>query len=473
MARAALEVNGAALVGASASGVLFNEPGVAFVKGRTACFGREAANAARRDSGHGYRNYWDLLSNDPLARPAKGFRTFADLAHAQLAGLWRRFREADEGIDGVILVVPAGAGDDRLSLLLGIAQEAGMPVAGLVESGVAAVPGVAGASACVHIDCSAERIVASRLEQRSSRVHSAELLFNGRPGLRHLRAAMTAYVAGRFIAASRFDPLELAATEHELDEQLDGWLQTLMAQGELKVELSGAPVPASASLRRDDFLAAIERQLGALANRLRACCAGPGAASVRLAAALAASPGCSDAFARLLPAEVQALQPGAAALGALARMPVAKEDARHYVLLRSLPSGGAPEEFSGRENAGQGRAGRSAVLPHEERENTSPLPTHLVLGGRAWRIDGPGLRLGSAPQSGGLAVILPPEAGVSRNHCTVVLEGGQVVLHDHSRYGTRLNGAAAAESAPLRGGDTIGIGPMEFLVTCEVGGDGA
>ena len=55
----------------------------------------------------------------------------------------------------------------------------------------------------------------------------------------------------------------------------------------------------------------------------------------------------------------------------------------------------------------------------------------------------------------------------------MVLENGQAVLHDHSRYGTRLNGAPVADSAPLRGGDMVGVGPLEFLITREVGGDGS
>ena len=466
MARVALEVNGAALVGAGADGVLFNEPGVAFVDKRQALFGREAADAARRNPASGYRNYWELLSDDPLARPAREFRTHADLAHGHLARLWGRLRESADEIEGVILVVPAGLGEGRLALLLGIAEEAGMPVAGLVESGVAAVGGIAAGRSCVHIDASEERLVASRLEQRGGRVHSEELLFDGRPGLRHLRAAMTAYAAGRFVAASRFDPLDLPATEQQLAERLDGWLQTLMARGELEVEVSGAAIPASARLRRDEFMAAMERQLAAPGNQLRSWCSGPGAAPLRLSSRLAAVPGCPEAFARLLPAEVQSLQPGAAAMGALARVPAAAPGAGSHVLLRSLPGGDTPQEPP------PGAASRDGVARIDGGEG-GRAPTHLVHGARAWRIGEQGLHLGSAPQAGGLAVVLPAEAGVSRNHCTVVLENGQALLHDHSRYGTRLNGAPAAGSAPLRGGDTIGVGPVEFLVTREVGGDGA
>ncbi len=467
MARVALEVNGAALVGATGQGVLFNEPGVAFVEKHRVLFGHEAVGAARRNPGPDYRNYWELLSDEPLALPARSFRTCADLAHAHLAELWERFRKSVDAIDGVIFVAPAGMGDDRLALLLGIAEEVGMPVAGLVESGVAAVAGIAGNRSCVHVDAGEERIAVSRLEQREGRIHSAELLFNGRPGLRHLRAAMAAYVAGCFVAASRFDPLDLPATERPFAEQLDVWLRDLVTRGALKVEIGEAAIPAWGNLRRDEFMEVLERQLAAIGNCLRVWCAGAEAAPVRLSATLAAAPGCPEAFSRLLPADVQALQPGAAALGAMARLPVGAGSADRHVLLRSLPVIDSPHEAL----VGARPDPSSAARPTGDDRRLPP--THLIRGGRAWRIDALGLRLGSAPQPGGLTIVLPPEAGVSRNHCTVVLEDGQVLLHDHSRYGTRLNGAPVAESAPLRGGDKVGVGPVEFLVAREVSGDGA
>ena len=472
MALVALEVNGAALIGAAAQGVLFNEPGVAVADRRRMVFGRQAAEEARRNPGRSYDNYWELLSDGPLPRKVRGFRTYADLAHGQLQELWQRFRQSIDDIDGVILVIPAGAGEDRLALLLGIAEEAELPVAGLVESGVASVRAISGNRTCLHVEATAERTVVSRLAMRDRRIHCEELPFDGRPGLRHLRGAVTGHVAGRFVAGSRFDPLDLRATEQELDDRIDGWLEALMAGGEPTVELSRAPVSATAKLSREDLLSALERQLAPLGNRLRSWCTGPEAADVYVSGSLAAVPGCSAVFARLLSCGVQALQPGAAALGALARYRPAAGTGNRYVLLRSLPAvetsaaAGLPE--AERPGGGVARAPESL-----DGKTGSEIPTHLVQGGRAWRIAKTGLHLGSSPQPGGLAVVLSPEAGISRNHCTVALENGQAVLHDHSRYGTRLNGAPITESTPLRSGDLVSVGPLEFLVTREVRSDGA
>lgn len=469
MALVALEINGVALTGAGPGGVLFSEPGIALMHKRRMIFGSEAVEMARRRPHRRHSGYWEILSDEPLPRPSRGFRSHADLAHGQLRELWKRFGESAEGISGVVLVVPAGAGEDRLALLLGIAEEAGLPVAGLVESGVAAVRGAAAGRACLHIEATGERMVVSRLVQRGERIHCEEILHDGRPGVRHLRSAITGYAAGRFVAASRFDPLDLDATEQELAEKLDLWLEAMLAAGERRAELEAAPVPATAVLSRDEFLASIERLLGSVGNGLRSWCTGPQAADVYLSGSLAGAPGCAAAFARLLACDVQVLPTGAAALGALERFRPAAGSGNRYVLVRSLPAVDIPDKAPGvrisRPEAGAADAGK-------EHKTGGSAPTHLVLGARAWRIGGEGLHLGSAPQPGGFSVVLSPQAGVSRNHCTVVLENGQVLLHDHSRYGTRLNGVPMADSTPLRGGDVVGVGPLEFLVTQEVGNDG-
>ena len=472
MALVALEVNGAALVGATAQGVLFNEPGVALVDKRRVCFGREAAAQARLNPGQSYDNYWEMLSDEPLPRPARGFRSYADLAHGQLQELRKRFGQSATAIDGVILVIPAGTGDERLALLLGIAEEAGLRVAGLVESGVAAVRGIPPDRSCLHMETTSERMIVSRLEQRGGRVYGEEVVFNGRPGLRHLRAAMTQYIAGRLVAASRFDPLELPATEQELADQLDTWLEAVVSGGELKIELGGAPIPAAAVLRREEFMASLERQLAALGNRLRSWCAGPLPTEIQLSGPLAAAPGCAGVFERMLSSEVQVLPPGAAALGALARFRPRGESRDRYVLQRSLPAIDTPKGTGASKLTGSRAIGGDGGASEGVNSNPPP-PTHLVQDGRAWRINATGLHIGSSPQAGGMAIVLSPEAGISRDHCTVILEDEQVVLHDHSRYGTGLNGAPVVESAPLRGGDVVSVGPVEFLVACEVSSDGS
>jgi pSer/pThr/pTyr-binding forkhead associated (FHA) protein len=60
---------------------------------------------------------------------------------------------------------------------------------------------------------------------------------------------------------------------------------------------------------------------------------------------------------------------------------------------------------------------------------------------------------------------------VSRLHCTLRAEAGRVVLVDHSRHGTWVNGERVAGRARLRAGDRLRIGePGVQLELIAVGG---
>lgn len=60
-----------------------------------------------------------------------------------------------------------------------------------------------------------------------------------------------------------------------------------------------------------------------------------------------------------------------------------------------------------------------------------------------------------------LQVMLP---GVSREHCSIENDGGELRIRDlSSETGTMLNNASVSE-AVLRDGDTIAMGPVMFTV---------
>ena len=49
-------------------------------------------------------------------------------------------------------------------------------------------------------------------------------------------------------------------------------------------------------------------------------------------------------------------------------------------------------------------------------------------------------------------------AGISRRHCTLSPEGEQLILIDHSGFGTFVNGERVAERVSLRAGDRVRLG---------------
>lgn len=65
-----------------------------------------------------------------------------------------------------------------------------------------------------------------------------------------------------------------------------------------------------------------------------------------------------------------------------------------------------------------------------------------------------------------------PAADVSREHCALVYENGKLIVRDlASSNGTWVNGQQVKE-AELHPGDTLGVGPVLFVVQLVSGGPG-
>ena len=71
-------------------------------------------------------------------------------------------------------------------------------------------------------------------------------------------------------------------------------------------------------------------------------------------------------------------------------------------------------------------------------------------------ITGNPLDIGRGP--GGTLALPDGLAGVSRLHCSVQRDGSQVVVIDHSSYGSYVNGERVAGRALLHAGDTLRVG---------------
>jgi pSer/pThr/pTyr-binding forkhead associated (FHA) protein len=102
------------------------------------------------------------------------------------------------------------------------------------------------------------------------------------------------------------------------------------------------------------------------------------------------------------------------------------------------------------------------------------VPTHVVYAGQAYRLGGRVFHLGAEVTPAEFGVQLASSlAAVSRRHCTIRVDAGRVLLHDHSRFGTRLNGEPIEGSAVLHAGDVIQVGQpaVELLLVAEVAAD--
>ena len=125
-----IEINDAAITGVGEAGVVFSEPGYAFVDGTRSLFGVEALATARLNPRQVNNRYWRELSESALPGSSGQYETFADLAQTQLERLWSAC--ADD-LTEVLFAVPGYWVAEQLGLLLGIAEELGIPARGLVN----------------------------------------------------------------------------------------------------------------------------------------------------------------------------------------------------------------------------------------------------------------------------------------------------------------------------------------------------
>lgn len=64
----------------------------------------------------------------------------------------------------------------------------------------------------------------------------------------------------------------------------------------------------------------------------------------------------------------------------------------------------------------------------------------------------------------------PKSDAISRRHCEIIVQGDQVILKDlGSKNGTEVNGDRIQGERPLKMGDHLKIGPLEFEVLIDVG----
>ena len=107
---------------------------------------------------------------------------------------------------------------------------------------------------------------------------------------------------------------------------------------------------------------------------------------------------------------------------------------------------------------------QSAVaLQVEQSAAAEGQPTHLLLGNKAYALDGRSLNLGTQAVAGERFIDLAHDMpGISRRHCSLNIRNGQCVVEDHSRYGTFLNGHRITGSAVLAVGDLLRVGTPGF-----------
>ncbi len=438
MSLLAAHINDAGISLVSTDRVLYREPGFALLDDDQLTTGNAAFASARVKPRRIQNRYWSELKNEPLADRRFHHLSAADLVSRQLEQIWSR--AAGSG-NRLVMAIPAYMSSDNLGLLLGIAAELKIPMAGMVDAAVAATRRQYQNSVPVHIDFGLHAATLTRLAQDGqAQVERSAVIESG--GLLALHDQWIRIIANAFVRQSRFDPLHTAATEQLLQDRLAGWLGAASSSEKVLLEIEHHGIVHEAEIESLDLIAAAAPVYQRIVSQLRAIYRAEDIPAIQLTDRVARMPGLADTLKARVGGEVYLLEPGATARGLLTRCRDLQVGDGAITLLRQLPWDQAPVKL---------RKSKTTV--------NAARPTHLLFGNTAYRIDSSPLTLGTQPTEDERWIDLQQEMpGVSRRHCSLVQQNGQCVVQDFSRYGTFLNGHRIDDSAVLQVGDLIRLG---------------
>lgn len=425
------------------SEVLSEAPGFAVLDDDRTHTGTEAAGRVRLKPLFAHTNFWRGLSTEHLTRPSRLARTTADVAFAQAQAILGAHKSEGES---VLLAVPAGYSREQLALLLGVINETGVRVSGLVDAALAACSLEAAPARVLYLDLELHQAILTVLEytggERSGLKRSRyEIAL--RRGVLDIQQTLLQFVAETFIRKTRFDPLHDASTEQRLVDQLPGWLSQLRGQEQITVGIQFGDRPLEVEIQRAQLIAAVEPHYVELLRLVQGARVAGMQIELRLSSRIGTFPGLFERFGTLRDCEVRLLPKGAAALGTLQNAAtISRPDS--LALVYHLPIA---------------RAAGGEATAQPEATPVQLRPTHLLFQGRAWRICDQPLVIGWSVEARRRALVLPSSSpGVSRAHCTVVRRNGAVMIEDHSTYGSYVNEERVAGRTALSVGDRLRLG---------------
>jgi len=430
-------------------------PGFALPEKNRLLVGRAAESRAHLHPRQFNNHFWDQLNTEPLKQPSPYAQNNAEMAFAHLAQIWENI----EGYgDELVIAVPGFLGRDQLGLILGIAEELSIPLKGIVALGIAAASKPCPERMLLHLDIHLHRFELTFLEQ-SDRLNLQDSVTAEGKGMHYLYKEWVETIAGEFVRTTRFDPLHRAKSEQELYNRLPDILLALQQDPFVMFEMTAGPKIYRVKLPRDLFIQKSEVvfwEIRRLIARMRERHGKLGQPiTLQLTHRMSRLPGCREMVAKMTDAQVVELEPGSGAFGALRLLDqfFGQKASRGVSFLTNRPwqvtkstsvaSHGAPKPVT------QGEV----------------RPTHLLYRSMAYPISDTPLIIGRGGPQDGVGVTLEGElTGVSRRHCSIQLRREELVLTDHSTYGTFVDETRVSETAVLQLGQIIRVGtPGEKL----------
>ncbi|SVB45292.1 uncharacterized protein METZ01_LOCUS198146, partial [marine metagenome] len=401
MATLAIDINDASLVVAHEGEVLAREPGYALVEDGRIVTGTEALRQARVKPSQVSSRYWTNLSVGSNTAGVEGIDSASELAHAQLKTLWTQI--ADKS-DDVVLIVPNHYTREQLGVLLGLTQEIGIRVSGMLSSAAAVSARPYPGRQLVHLDVGLHRVSVTPLEQSDSVMALQEIGLED-TGLTSVMDLWAQRFSELFVLATRFDPLHRADTEQLIYDYLPGWLQSIQEKDVCEFELEHYQDIHRIEVRREQLLAAASGFYRALVQLVAQVRQGGASLVVQVSHHLGLLPGLMTELQRLDDALVLSLGPDAPVMGALA-MPAVESKNGQVKLLKRVPW---------REQA-------QVAVDKNVFQNSKKTPdagsSHVVYKGIAYPVGAEGLSIGRTKDKERRSIVLEGgHSGVSSSHC--------------------------------------------------------
>jgi hypothetical protein len=379
-----------------------------------------------------------------LSQPVASDRTVALVA----AELVRRLA-AQSPLPGerVWIASPAQASTQGLSAMLAIARNLSLPVDGFVDSAVASVAALGLERSAIVLEVGMHHAAATYVDRDGAQVRRRRTVITQRGGLMSFYQGWLELVSTTMVKRTRFDPLHDAATEQQLFESLAGWARDATAHGSASAVVTKGTERFEVALTRDQFAQvgqSLHLEIVRLLHELR-----PAGAPLELVvpSAIGHLPGLRHELEQFVDCELVSLPDGFAAL-ATSKLDLPDRASHDPVrLLRRLPVSEQPDIACA--------ASRDLL---SARRGASVSPSHLLVNDQVYALRGEPLVIGRLPAGPRVIALSDGLAGVSRRHCTLTPEGNELVLVDHSSFGTFVNGERVAERVRVRAGDRVRLG---------------
>jgi hypothetical protein len=376
------------------------------------------------------------------------------------------------------IATPAQAEAPGLEALLGILRRLGLPVDGFIDCAAVTTAALESERNAIVLELGLHHAAATAVDCEGSQARRRRSVSTQRGGFIELYQLWLDLITTTMVKRTRFDPLHDAATEQQLFDSMPVLTHQAASTGNTAAIVTKGKERFEVALTRDQFAQAAEpiyRSIIGLLHQLR-----PAGVPLALVVprAVVELPGVRELLEQFVGCELVSVPDGfAAAATSLLDLPEPTTGEGSVRLLRRLPlqAKAVLTDSVARESLGQRRSG-------------GPAPSHALLDGRAYSLSAESLVVGRAPESQGVpstavaagTTAVPVSsryitlseglAGVSRRHCTFVHDGDELVLLDHSTFGTFVNGERVQERVRVHAGDRVRLGePGVELALIAVG----